>query len=267
MVRISAAIVLSFGVAAVSSAQILPAPPEQAAQVESLTGQVAVMRESVPWALKPGDTVAVRQLITTGPDGFAVFRLTDGSKFEVYPNSRVTFRNNPGNWRDLLDVWLGRVRVHIQKLGGQPNPNRVHTPSAVISVRGTTFDVSVDDDEQATLVVVEEGQVAVQHALLPRGDPKILNAGDYIQVYKDVPLAQRPFVNKDGAIRHALRAVTDALYTLVYETPRTGSPIPGGSTGGGVQLPGDTGSTPPPDRGSPTPGDVGLATPPPPPRP
>ena len=59
--------------------------------------------------------------------------------FEVYPNSNVTFRNNPGNWRDLLDVWVGKIKVHIQKLGGQPNPNTVHTPSAIISVRGTDF--------------------------------------------------------------------------------------------------------------------------------
>ena len=58
---------------------------------------------------------------------------------------------------------FGRVKVHIQKLGGQPNNNRVTTPTAVISVRGTIFDVSVEDGE-STLVAVEEGLVEVRHA-------------------------------------------------------------------------------------------------------
>lgn len=252
--------------AMVAPAQFFFSPPEQAAKVASLTGQVSVMKDSVPWALKVGDTIQVRQLIITGPDGFAQFQVSDGSTFEVYPNSRVTFRNNPGNWKDLLDVWLGRVKVHIEKLGGQPNPNRILTPTAVISVRGTTFDVSVDGEEQSTLVMVEEGQVAVQHALLPRGEPKLLNAGEYIRVYKDAPLAQKS-VDKGKMLQHALRSVTDALYTIVYRTSRTpGSQLPGGTTGGGPRLPGDTGSqTPPPP--PPPPGDAGSSTPPPPPPP
>jgi hypothetical protein len=37
----------------------------------------------------------------------------------------------------------------------------VITPTAVISVRGTTFDVSVDHDSVATLISVEEGVVDV----------------------------------------------------------------------------------------------------------
>jgi ferric-dicitrate binding protein FerR (iron transport regulator) len=244
--------------------QVFFAPPEQAAKVVALTGQVSVMRDSVPWALHVGDSVPVRQLIVTGPDGFAKFQLSDGSTFEVYPNSRVTFRNNYGNWKDLLDLWIGRVKVHIEKLGGQPNPNRVLTPTAVISVRGTIFDVAVDEEESSTLVMVEEGAVAVQHALLPRGEPKVLGAGDYIRVYKDVPLAQKS-VDKGKVLQQALRSVTDALYTVVYRTPRTpGSPIPGGTTGGGTRLPGDTGAqTPPPP--PPPPGDAGSLPPPPPP--
>ena len=94
-----------------------------------------------------------------------IFQVSDGSTFEVYPNSRVVFRANPSNLKDLLDLLLGRVKVHIQKLGGQPNNNRVTTPTAVISVRGTVFDVTVEDQE-STLVAVEEGLVEVRHALL-----------------------------------------------------------------------------------------------------
>lgn len=241
--------------------QIVPGRADQAARVVSLDGQVSVMRDAIPWALKEGDPVRVRELIVTGPDGSAVFELADGSTFEIYPNSHVTFRNTPGNLRDLLDLWLGRIKVHIQKFGGQPNLNRVHTPTAVISVRGTVFEVLVDEEDKTTFVMVEEGQVAVQHALLPSGEPKILNAGEYIQVHKDAPLARRG-VDRDTVFKHAFRALIDAMYTAVYRTPRSGGGVSVPGSGGGPQIPGDTGATPAP--GSvPGPGDVG-ATPPPP---
>ncbi len=99
--------------------QIVPGRADQAARVVSLDGQVSVMRDAIPWALKEGDPVRVRELIVTGPDGSAVFELADGSTFEIYPNSHVTFRNTPGNLRDLLDLWLGRIKVHIRSVGGR----------------------------------------------------------------------------------------------------------------------------------------------------
>jgi len=186
----------------------------------------------------------MKQIIVTGPDGFAVFQVSDGSTFEVYPNSRVTFRANSSNWKDLLDVWLGRVKVHIEKIGGQPNHNRIKTPTAVISVRGTTFDVAVEQ-EDSTLVSVEEGQVAVQHALLPNKDPKLVNAGESLRIYRDQPLAQAS-PNHDAVIQQGLRAVAEALYRIVYRspTPSGGGRLPVPSGGG--QLPGDTESKAPP---------------------
>ena len=68
------------------------------------------------WALVVGDTIQVKQLIITGPDGQATFQVSDGSTFDVYPNSRVVFRKNAPNWKDLLDVLVGRVKVHIEHL-------------------------------------------------------------------------------------------------------------------------------------------------------
>ncbi|MGA3043484.1 MAG: FecR domain-containing protein [Bryobacteraceae bacterium] len=199
-----------------------------AAKVVTLNGQVSVLRDDSPWVLNVGDSVQPRQIVITGPDGFAVFQVSDGSTFEVFPNARVVFRENPGSWRDLLDVLLGRVKVHIQKLGGQPNYNRVRTPTAVISVRGTIFDVAVEDEDDTTLVSVEEGQVGVQHLLKP-GPERILNQGESIRVYRDQPLAQAA-VDKSSIIREVLRRAEQALYEVVYR-----SPVPGvGPTGGCV---------------------------------
>ncbi len=234
---------------------------EEAAKVVSLTGQVSVLRDSFPWALQAGDAVQPGQAVITGQDGYAVFRVSDGSTFEVFPSSRVIFRANSGNWKDLLDVWIGRVRVHIEKWGTQPNPNRIHTPTAVISVRGTIFDISVDEDD-STLVAVEEGQVAVRHRLIAHEEPRILNSGEHVRVYKDAPLARRGF-DKGGLFERGARMLADAFYTILLRNPGPGgiprSPIPGG---GGPTLPGDTKNPLPPP---PPPGDVGGGPPPPPP--
>ncbi|MFN3323503.1 MAG: FecR domain-containing protein [Bryobacteraceae bacterium] len=243
--------------------------PESAAKVVQLSGQVSVLKDSQPWALHAGDLVHVKQVIVTGADGYALLQVSDGSTFEVFPNSHLTFRNNPGNLRDLIDLWFGRVKVHIQKWGGQANPNRIQTPTAVISVRGTIFDVVVEDEDHTTLVAVEEGEVAVQHALLPRSSPKILNAGESLRVYRNQPLTARS-VERGGFVFSALRVMADALYSVVYAPPRPGGglgrlPIPGG--GNGPTLPGDTGSTPPPPPGDPGPTSAPMPPPPPPPPP
>ncbi len=208
--------------AVVCSAQVMPPSDSSgySAKVIELTGRVSVLRDATPWALNVGDLVQVQELILTGPDGQAKFEVSDGSTFEVYPNSRVVFRKNPPNWRDLLDVLVGRVKVHIEHLYG-PNPNRIQTPTAVISVRGTIFDVSVADDSEATEVDVEEGVVDVRHAMLP-GRTKTLTAGESYIVYRNVPIAASRF-DKGDLARRSIRMVVDAISTWESRLPRAGT--------------------------------------------
>src|SRR5580698_11405046 len=187
----------------ICSAQLFPVSQAAAAKVLSMTGQVSVLRDSEPWALNVGDLVQTQQVILTGPDGYAKFQTSDGSTFEIYPSSNVIFRKNPGSLRDLLDLFVGRVKVHIQRMGVQPNPNRVMTPTAIISVRGTIFDVSTNDDDQTTIVSVEEGAVEVRHLLRPGGS-KIVNAGEAIYVYKDEPLA-KSVIDKNELFHRIMR--------------------------------------------------------------
>ena len=249
-------------VSAVCPAQDLSAIPDSAAKVISITGQVSVLKDSNPWALQLGSAVQLKQMIVTGPDGFAILQVSDGSTFEVYPNSKVTFRNNPSDWKDLLDLWIGRVKVHIQKLsGGAPNHQRVTSPTAVISVRGTIFDV-VADDEDMTLVTVEEGLVGVQHRYLPVNNGKLISPGEYIRVYKNQPLAEKR-IDKGQALKHAMSAGMDAVYQVILRSPHVPGggrgPTTGGSGGTVGGAPGDTKNDPPPPPTS--------APPPPPPPP
>lgn len=237
---------LVFAAAQICSAQLFPASPDAAAKVITLTGQVSALRDSVPWALNIGDSVQAQQIILTGPDGYAKFQTSDGSTFEVYPNSNVIFRKNPGSLRDLLDLFVGRVKIHIQRLGGEPNPNRIMTPTAVISVRGTIFDVSVNDDDETTVVSVEEGSVEVRHALKP-GAPKIVNAGETLHVYKDEPLA-KSIIDKNELFQRIVHGLGDAAYRIAISPPGHGLgtiAVPGGASG-------ETHPTGPPSTAPPT---------------
>lgn len=75
--------------AAVCLAQVPSNPGNTAARVTTLTGQVSVLRDSGQWALSLGDLVQMQQLIISGPDGHAIFQVSDGSTFEVDRKSVV----------------------------------------------------------------------------------------------------------------------------------------------------------------------------------
>jgi hypothetical protein len=230
-------------------AQLFPISQDAAAKVVEMTGDVSALRDSEKWALNIGDSVQAQQIILTGPDGYAKFQTSDGSTFEVYPSSQVIFRKNPGSLRDLLDLFVGRIKVHIQRLGGEPNPNRIMTPTAVISVRGTIFDVSINDDDETTIVSVEEGSVEVRHALKP-GASKIVNAGESLHVYRDEPLA-KSMIDKNELVHRIVRGLGDAAFRIAISPGRVGvgipAPVPPAQT-----HPSAPPSTPPP-AGSPTP--------------
>ncbi len=222
-----------------------------AARVVSMTGRVSLLRDGGEWALNPGSAVQPKQIVITGPDGYAKFELADGSTFEVFQNSKTVFRATSSS--DLLDLLIGRVKVFIQHRNG-PNPNRVTTQTAVISVRGTVFDVVVED-EDTTFVSVDEGVVNVRHALF--GDTRDLFAGDSIRVYREQRLARA--VDKGNAARVALRAAAQAVYDAMTRRPAAGGAAPGGTTTGTGQ--GDKGK----GDGTSTAGNAPPPAPPPPP--
>jgi hypothetical protein len=219
--------------------------------------------------IPPCGIVNQQRVIKTGPDGYAKFQVSDGSTFEVFPNSEVTFRKTYGI-TDLLNVWMGKVKVYIQHFPGVPNPNNVTTPTALISVRGTIFDVEVQDDG-ATFVTLDEGLVDVRH-LQVASRIVSLHPGESVQVLPNTPMAALPR-DKGMILRQVLRGLEDAVRQAVYQ--RTGAPGAGGTgtgpvgTGGGAQ--GDkgknTGTTTGTGTGTGAPTGAPPAPPPPPPSP
>lgn len=246
----AAALLLCARLPAQTPPQSSPQSLGGAAKLLSYTGQISVMRDSNPWALNIGDLVQPQQVVVTGADGWGVFQVSDGSKFEVFPNSKVVFRANRSEWKDMLEVWLGKVRVQVEHFGTVPNHNTVRTPSAVISVRGTVFDVTFDEVTETTLVQDEEGSVSVRHLLRP-GPEKILVAGESVLVYKNEALAKAA-IDKGAVMQRVVRAASDVFYQVAINAQKAGTTIgkvPGTTTG----SPGDKNNGPPPPPPGPPP--------------
>ena len=112
----------------------------------------------------------------------------------------------------------------------------------MISVRGTTLDVTVDETGDITQVDVEEGVVQVEHALLPSDHPATLKAGETIRVSKNEPIA-RNLLDKGTVWRQIARMLSDFVTTMAtHTTAKIG--LPGGGPlgtggGGGSPAPGD----------------------------
>jgi len=233
---------LSVAAALVVSAATLAAQ-ESAAKVIYQVGQVSIADGGYFKALSVGDSVKLKQLIVTGPDGYARFEvLSDHSTFEVFPNAKVVFRDVPGSWQNLLNVIIGRVKVFIQHAPGVPNPNRVTSPTAVVSVRGTVFDVVVESDDGTTYVTVDEGLVDVRN-WTAAGPSVLLHANESIRVYPGQPLIAKQ-VDRGDIIRRVLYAARDAYYQVMIQRPAGGGgPIAGGPTAAGGGAQGDKGKT------------------------
>jgi hypothetical protein len=215
------------------------AAQDSAAKVIYQVGQVSLADGGYFKALSVGDVVKIKQLVVTGPDSYARFEvLSDHSTFEVFENAKVVFRSTPGAWDHLLDVIFGRVKVFIQHAPGIPNPNKVTSPTAVISVRGTVFDVVVESNDGTTFVTVDEGIVDVRN-MTAQGGAVTLRAGDSIRVYPGQPLIAKQ-VDRGNILRRALYVARDAYYQIMIQRPAGGNgPIAGGP--GSVPANGDKG--------------------------
>jgi ferric-dicitrate binding protein FerR (iron transport regulator) len=192
-----------------------------AALVISASGQVSTEKNGQDWAIGPAEHIWVTKPITTGPDGYARLQVLGGSSFEVFAHSKVRFRKNPGNPQDLLDITTGRVRLQIVFSSEQPLQTRVLTPAAIITCHApAAFAIAVDDEDNTVRVDVQQGEIQVQHALLPRDDPVVVKGGDSIAVGADEPIVSRKLDR--GSLYHY-------AFHVIWKT--LGSAVPGHSAG------------------------------------
>jgi hypothetical protein len=108
------------------------------------------------------------------------------AKFEIFSSTDVRLAaETPGV---ILSLERGRIRAVFDKITGS-EPRVVKTPGALLAVRGTKFDVTVDGAGQTSLEVFE-GIVEVQSSFV--SEPVFIRAGEGSTFRRNEPPVARP---------------------------------------------------------------------------
>ncbi|MBI4669040.1 MAG: FecR domain-containing protein [Elusimicrobia bacterium] len=150
------------------------------ASLEVLQGKVQTLRsgQSAWEDVDPRGSAVLNQgdRVRTSNKAKAQIVMEDGSRIVLQPSTvfMVDFLEE-NSFRFKLD--FGRLKALVSKF--KSRNFSVVTPTAVCAVRGTEFDVSVDETSRQTSVFVSDGLVAVADS---KGNEALLKAGDSISV-------------------------------------------------------------------------------------
>ncbi|MDF1779974.1 MAG: FecR domain-containing protein [Alcanivoracaceae bacterium] len=152
-----------------------PAP----AKLMSLSGDVTLYRKSgeTETDLSVGSVIDTGDALETGSVSSARVIFADQSELLIKPQSLVIFdRYSRFEDTGMVDTSLrlerGELRTYVRPRGTGNSRFIIVTPSAAAAVRGTRFDVEVDQEE-VTHNIVHEGTVA----LSAQGKEQLVDAG------------------------------------------------------------------------------------------
>lgn len=157
------AVALTFGLAGTSARADDSAQPSV---LTILSGDVQVRHGTDDFAPGfDGQVLAIGDAVRTGGDGHAVVTLFEGSTVELEPSTQITIddaeRHETSTIIRLSQI-LGRTWHVVTHLLTPDSRYDVRTPTATASVRGTIFQVALDDrdDVATTTVTTVRGAVA-----------------------------------------------------------------------------------------------------------
>ena len=155
---------LSFVFITLTAAQSTPQQqtilPVGSAVVSELKGDVVFTApDGSSLSAQRGTTLSADSKIETAK-GSVLLMLQDGSQILVRAHSNVVLRAPNQGKSYSLELFIGKIMAKIKKRMDEAPSFRMGTPSAVITVRGTRFEVEVNK-KQKTYVEVFEGLVEV----------------------------------------------------------------------------------------------------------
>ncbi len=149
--------------------------PYAGATISDFKGKVSIQLPAQAFAAPVRGEVLPPDTTVNTDEGRLLLKLSDGSDVLVRPHTKLLLKQPEASGWKYFQLMIGRVRTQIQKrMGGSP-AFQIGTPSAVISVRGTKFDVEVDR-RGFTEVDVDEGVVELE-AVTGRGESVLITAG------------------------------------------------------------------------------------------
>jgi len=118
-------------------------------------------------SLNPGDLVSQKSNLKTGTESALEITFEDGSSFFLRSDTQMGILTaqkvlSSHLMRDLY-LGMGRVLTTVREATGAASRFKIHTPSAIASVRGTEFRVAVDDS-QKTYAEVMKSMITVDAA-------------------------------------------------------------------------------------------------------
>jgi FecR-like protein len=163
---------------ACAAAQQTPAAasaPYAGATISDFKGKVSIQLPAQAFAAPVRGEVLPPDTTVNTDEGRLLLKLSDGSDVLVRPHTKLLLKQPEASGWKYFQLMLGRIRTQIQKRTGGSPAFQIGTPSAVISVRGTKFDVEVDR-RGFTEVDVDEGVVELE-AVTGRGTSVMITAG------------------------------------------------------------------------------------------
>lgn len=200
--------------------------------------------------IQAGMRVRAGDRLQTGAHSFVTVELPDGSRLTLQPDTRVQVRGLHGYQgfdaaqRAYFDVESGRIETEVQPQGGPAARYRIHTPTAIIGVRGTSFRVAADREVTRTemrkgtvevtgaggrqrVVRVKAGYGQVVRAGKPLSAPvALLQAPDLsgVPALHERPLLRIELAPVAGAVAYRAQVAADADFTRILA--EAGSALP-----------------------------------------
>ena len=131
--------------------------PAVPCKISSVTGTVQVLKNGStnPVNTTKGMELGVGDTITTGDNGSASLTFFDGSVMEIKANSEILINelstSSTGSTTVSLNEVVGSTINRIGKLVDSASKYEVETPAAVAVVRGTVFDLLVQQNGTTTV--------------------------------------------------------------------------------------------------------------------
>jgi ferric-dicitrate binding protein FerR (iron transport regulator) len=168
--------------------------------VTTVSGSAGIQRAGGSISPHVGTQLDLGDHVTTGADGHLAATLTDNSQLELAESSTLVLDQmvfgTAGRISTRLTLAIGALRSSVTSaVGGVPN-FEVHTPNAVVAVRGTKWNTRYHEGTERpgfpsckrfTDVEVYEGTVDVGSALTPSAQHQAVSAGYETTVACDSP--------------------------------------------------------------------------------
>ena len=158
-------------------------PRYRSVKLEEYEGTVNLTRQEKLVEPYKGIMLIPGDLVETLQGAFALLFVDNDKHLEVKENTKLCINaiGTDESGEVTIDLSYGEALIEIENKLNDQSSFKVNTPNAVLAVRGTTFDVSYNAEENTSTIDVKEGTVAVNYGS-DLSEEFILSTGESVNV-------------------------------------------------------------------------------------